>query len=87
MGMECLGTRVERGGLVVEARLSLNQMAQTLEVVAARRQCLVRDLCTQLKRELELRGLGHADCVEKSQLVKRLLDSLRLEFPEASAAD
>ena len=28
-------------------------MAQTLEVVASRRQRLVRDLCTQLKRELD----------------------------------
>lgn len=54
MGIECLGTRVDGSGLVVEARLSLNQMAQTLEVVAARRQCLVRDLCTQLKRELNV---------------------------------
>ena len=58
MGIECLGTKVRAGALVVSARLSLNQMALTLEQVASKRQKVVCDLCVQLEKELEFEIKG-----------------------------
>ena len=69
MGIECLGTKVQGGALVVSARLSLNQMALTLEQVTSKRQKVVCDLCVQLEKELEfdLKGASWAPLVTATE--------------------
>merc|ERR1719183_543672 len=48
-GIEALGTRVEGGTLVVDARLSLNLLALTLDQVVSKRRKVVQDMSEQLK--------------------------------------
>jgi len=47
--IEALGTRVEGGILVVDARLSLNLLALTLDQVVSKRRKVVQDMSEQLK--------------------------------------
>ena len=55
MGIEVLRTRVDGSTLVLESRLSVNQMTLTLEQVVSKRRKLVADMCLQMKAELQTR--------------------------------
>ena len=54
MGIEATQARVDGGTLLVEARISLNEQALTLEQVVSKRRKMVREMCEQMKGELEL---------------------------------
>ena len=51
-GIELLGTRIEGAVLVVEARLSINLNALTIEQVISKRRKMVGDMCIAMQAEI-----------------------------------
>ncbi|KOO32003.1 hypothetical protein Ctob_011440 [Chrysochromulina tobinii] len=51
-GIEVLGTRIEGAVLVVEARLSINLNALTIEQVISKRRKMVGDMCIAMQAEI-----------------------------------
>ena len=59
-GVEALNSHVDGATLVVDARLSLNLQALTLEQVVSKRRKLINDVSENMKLELELEMKGEA---------------------------
>ena len=59
LGIEATGSRVDKTTLVIDARLSLNMMSETLDEVLTKRFRLLKGLCDNIKLEIE-RALGGA---------------------------
>ena len=97
MGVEVLRTRVDGSTLVLESRLSVNQMALTLDQVVSKRRKLVADMCLQMKAELQTRmdseawaALIRVEPTAKSratELLRLLLERIKNAEPQQFNSD
>ena len=71
-GLEVLGTRIEDGVIIVEARLSVNLNNLTIEQVVSKRRKMLQDMASSLRlevfEELSRRGDIHVDVVDDGEL-------------------
>jgi hypothetical protein len=85
--MEVLGTRVESAVLVIEARLSINLNALTIEEVIGKRQKVVRDMCNRLEdKAMQVARSDKWSVVPDAVgVVKRFLEGKLLPLAEKEA--
>jgi len=80
MGLEVRDIRVDRGTLVVEARLSLNLTSQTLEQVVSKRKKLIIDMDAQMATEVR-KGCTPSTADAAERMLHTKLTGLLAEAP------
>ena len=67
-GIEALDTTVSGGMLVINARLSLNMAAHTLDQVLSRRRKMLMDMCNGIELEVrDVNGDGIGDVLSATE--------------------